>query len=99
MRTRALIVAGLSTLSLAGSALAQPYPLVDLAADRLIQRYQMATCQQLWQERAAARTWPRPPAEQRAIDLLHQDPGARAAFINRIAAPIANKLFECGMIP
>jgi hypothetical protein len=23
----------------------------------------------------------------------------RAAFINKIAAPIANKMFECGMIP
>jgi hypothetical protein len=23
----------------------------------------------------------------------------RTAFINRVAAPIANKLFECGMIP
>jgi hypothetical protein len=23
----------------------------------------------------------------------------RAAFINKIAAPIANKMFECGMVP
>jgi hypothetical protein len=23
----------------------------------------------------------------------------RAEFVNRVAAPIANKMFECGMIP
>jgi hypothetical protein len=99
MRTRAFLVAGLSVLSLAGSALAQPYPLVDQAADKLVQKYQMATCQQLWQERAAAQGRPRSAAEQRAIQLLHEDAGARAEFIGRIAAPIANKMFECGMIP
>ncbi len=99
MRTRAFLVAGLSLLSLAGSAIAQPYPLVDQAADRLIQKYQAATCEQLWQQRAAAQAQPRSAAEQRAIQLLHQDPGARAEFIGRIAAPIANKMFECGMIP
>jgi hypothetical protein len=30
---------------------------------------------------------------------MHTDPQMRAAFINRVAAPIANKMFECGMIP
>jgi hypothetical protein len=28
-----------------------------------------------------------------------QDPQMRNAFIDRIAVPIANKMFECGMIP
>ena len=65
----------------------------------LVQKYQAASCQQLWAERAAAQSRPRSPAEQRAIQLLHQDAGARAEFIGRIAAPIANKMFECGMIP
>jgi hypothetical protein len=37
--------------------------------------------------------------EQRVIQLLRNDPQMRAAFINKIAAPIANKMFECGMIP
>ena len=27
------------------------------------------------------------------------DPQMRTAFINKVAAPIANKMFECGMIP
>jgi hypothetical protein len=42
-----------------------------------------------------------PPSaqEQRAIGILRNDPQMRTEFINRIAAPIANKMFECGMIP
>jgi hypothetical protein len=31
--------------------------------------------------------------------LLHDDAQLRRAFIDRVAAPIANKMFECGMIP
>jgi hypothetical protein len=37
--------------------------------------------------------------EQRALEILHNDPQMRTEFLNRVAAPIANKLFECGMIP
>jgi hypothetical protein len=37
--------------------------------------------------------------EQRAIQILKNDPQMRAAFINKIAPPIANKMFDCGMIP
>jgi hypothetical protein len=37
--------------------------------------------------------------EQRAIGILRNDAGMRTEFINKIAAPIANKMFECGMIP
>ena len=37
--------------------------------------------------------------EQRAIQLLRNDPQMRTEFLNRVAAPIVNKLFECGMIP
>ena len=35
----------------------------------------------------------------RAVQMLQNDPQMRTEFINRVAAPIANKLFECGMIP
>ena len=37
--------------------------------------------------------------EQRAITMLRNDPQMRAEFISKIAAPIANKMFDCGMIP
>ena len=37
--------------------------------------------------------------EQEAIQKLRDNPDMRTAFIDRVAAPIANKMFECGMIP
>jgi hypothetical protein len=40
-----------------------------------------------------------PEREQKAVQLLHEDPQMRSAFINRIAAPVLNKMFECRMIP
>ena len=36
---------------------------------------------------------------RRVIGLLQNDPQMRTAFINQVAGPIANKMFECGMIP
>ena len=37
--------------------------------------------------------------EQKAIQFLKNDQQARTYFINKIAPPIANKLFDCGRIP
>jgi hypothetical protein len=34
-----------------------------------------------------------------AITQLRNNPNMRKAFIDQVAAPIANKMFECGMIP
>ena len=33
------------------------------------------------------------------IQMLRGDPMIRQYFINKIAGPVANKMFECGMIP
>src|SRR5205814_773281 len=78
---------------------AQQYPVMDRIADKVIQKYQTATCEQLWQERAEKGKAPKPQMEQEALQMLKSDPQMRSAFINKVAAPIANKMFECGMIP
>ena len=78
---------------------AQDFPVLDQIAQKVIQKYQQATCEQLWQERAQKGKKPESPMEQRALEMLKSDSQMRAAFINKIAAPIANKMFECGMIP
>ena len=82
------------TLLFAGVAAAQ-YPILDAIADKVIQKYQNSTCEQLWQEKSK----PKPPMEQEIVQKLRSEPQMRLAFINRVAAPIANKMFECGMIP
>ena len=76
---------------------AQQYPMMDVVANKVIAKYQNSTCEQLWEKKAQKA----PPTQQEknAIQLLKGDPQMRAAFINKVAAPIANKMFECGMIP
>jgi hypothetical protein len=78
---------------------AQDFPVLDQIAAKVVQKYQQATCEQLWQERAQKGKKPESPMEQRALEMLKSDSQMRAAFINKVAAPIANKMFECGMIP
>jgi len=83
-----------SALSVAGAAAAQGM-LLDFAADRVIQKYQTSTCAQLKQQRGQPKT----EKEKMAIEFLRNDSQARVAFIDKIAAPVANKMFECGMFP
>jgi len=97
MRKRVLAVAVVAT-GVAAIAYAQ-YPIMDRVADKVIQKYQTSTCEQLWQEKAQKQGEPKPEMEQRAIQLLQQDPQMRQAFFNKVSAPIVNKMFECGMIP
>ncbi len=69
--------------------------LLDYAADRVIQKYQTSTCDQLKQARSEGPS----EKEKLAMDFLRGDEQARVAFIDKIAAPVANKMFECGMFP
>jgi hypothetical protein len=84
----------LPILLFAGASSAQ-YPLLDKAANKTIQKYQNSSCEQLWQERGQ----PKSQREQEAVNFLRNDPQMRRMFIDKVAAPIANKMFECGMIP
>jgi len=85
-------------LSLAGGTYAQDqHPILDQVANKVMMKYQNSTCQQLWAQRANKQ--PPSPQEQKAIQFLKTDPQMRTLFINKVAAPIANKMFECGMIP
>jgi len=81
-------------------AKAQPqeqYPILDKVANKVIQKYQQASCEDLWKQKSAKA----PPSaeEQKVSEFLKNDPQMRTIFINKVAAPIANKMFECGMIP
>jgi hypothetical protein len=98
MKLNAWTLAAVPLLIFAGVALAQ-YPIMDRVADKVIQKYQSSTCEQLWQEKAAGQGKPKSAEEQRAVTFLRQDANMRAAFFNKISAPIVNKMFECGMIP
>jgi hypothetical protein len=82
------------TLLAAGLAVGQGR-ILDMVANKVIQKYQSSTCEQLWEKKGQ----PKSEQEQRAVEFLRNDPQAPTAFLNQVAGPIANKMFECGMIP
>lgn len=83
------------SISIAAGAIAAEGMLLDEAADRVIKKFQESTCEELKVQEK------KPPSEKEkvAIDFLRHDSQARVAFINKIAAPVLNKMFECGLIP
>jgi hypothetical protein len=78
---------------LPGEASAQGM-LADFAADKVITKYQTATCDEL----KAQKRQPPTDKEKEAVEFLRNDSQARIFFINKIAAPVLNKMFDCGMI-
>ena len=83
-----------SALVAAGAVAAQGM-LLDFAADKVIKKYQESTCDQL----KALKKEPPTEKAKMAVEFLRNDSQARVAFIDKIAAPVLNKMFECGMIP
>jgi len=94
MNRKGYLVVGVSALCAAGIAVGQGR-VMDMVASKVITKYQSSSCEQLWQQKGQ----PKSEEEQRAVSFLKNDPQARAAFLNKVAGPIANKMFECGMIP
>lgn len=101
MNRAVLVCAMLSVLVLGGTAWGQEdrYPIMDRIAQKVVQKYQSSSCQELAMKKKQPPAGKQAQVEARAIELLRQDPQMRQEFLNRVAGPIANKLFDCGMIP
>ena len=94
MKKRSVLLVAVAASVVAAVVYAQ-HPILDAVAGKVTQKYQSSTCEQLWQNRGK----PPSPEEQRVLGLLKNDPQMRAEFFNKIAGPVMNKMFECGMIP
>jgi hypothetical protein len=93
--TRAvLIVLAVIVIVAAGGWLSRG-TVLNAAADEVIKKFQAATCEQL----KAQKDEPPSMMKKAAVWLLHAEPQARVAFIDKIAAPVLNKMIECGMAP
>jgi hypothetical protein len=88
------LLVGVSVMGAAALAGGQGM-IMDMVANKVISKYQNASCQQLWAQKGQ----PKSPEQQRAVNILRNDPQARQAFFDKVAGPIVNKMFECGMIP
>ncbi len=94
MVRRSYLLALALTLILVGGAAAQ-HPILDMLAGKVVQKYQSASCEELLAQRGK----PKSEREVEMIQMLKGDPQLRVEFINKIAGPVANKMFECGLIP
>jgi hypothetical protein len=89
-------------LFLALSAQAQPasqYPVLDRVAAAIVQKYQTSSCQQLAAEKQAPPDAQKEAMKDRIGHQLQQDPQMRAALVNKVAAPVVDKMIACGFIP
>ena len=77
----------------------QDYPMLDMIAQKVIDKYNNANCVQLATMKSEKPTGEKAELEARLIQALKNDPQMRKAFLDKVAAPIANRMFECGMIP
>ena len=94
MKKRIAVSIAVAALGAGGLVMGQG-AILDMVANKVIGKYQSSSCEQLW----AKKGQPQSPEEQRAVQFLRNDAQAREAFLNKVAGPIANKMFECGMIP
>jgi len=87
--------AGIAVLLMGVGAASAQYPFLDLVANNVVQKYGSMNCEQVWQQKGK----PKSQQEMELVQTLRNDPHMRIVFINKIAAPVVNKMFECGMIP
>ena len=99
MRRAALFVCMPLLLHVGIVSAQESFPIMERVAQKIIEHYQTSSCQQLALQKKQPPTGEKAQIEQRALQLLRTDPQMRTEFLNRVAAPIANKLFECGLIP
>ena len=92
-----LLVSPLALTLATGTYAQDQHPILDKIAAKVIQKYESSPCQELMQKKAN----PQPPSaeEVKAVQYMKSNPEMRTLFINKVAAPIANKMFACGMIP
>ena len=75
------------------------YPMMDKVAQKVIEKYQTSSCENLSAQKEQPPDPQQAAMKQKVVGMLKSDPKMREHFLNKVAAPIANKMFECGMIP
>jgi len=100
-RLYALVILGALAGATPAVAVAQSssYPLIDKLAAQVVSHYENSSCQQIAAKKQQPPSAQQAQAEQKAVQYLHQNPQAAQYFIGKVATPIANKLFQCGIIP
>jgi hypothetical protein len=107
MRKATLWLVGLISSSMVVTSceqLASNEALLDVAANLVINKYQSASCEEIAQMKpqsgkSSQASGKDAVLQEKAIAMLRKNPEMRQKFINRVAGPIANRMFECNLIP
>lgn len=99
-----LVVTPLSLIMLAmytssASPQQSQYPIMEKVAQKVIEKYHTSSCEDLRAQKAHPPDPQQAAMMQKAVGMLRSDPQMRQQFLNKVAPTIANKMFECGMIP
>ena len=87
MRRRTSLFALVPVLLAVGLASAQEsYPLMEMLAKKVIEKYQTSSCQDLARQKSQPPTGQQAQIEQRAVQALRNDPQMRTAFIRGVRA-------------
>ena len=73
--------------------------MMDKIAQKVIEKYQKSSCEDLKAQKEQPPDPQQAAMKQKAVAALKNDPKMREQFLNKVAGPIANKMFECGMVP
>ncbi|HBQ98364.1 MAG: hypothetical protein J7545_02910 [Roseofilum sp. SBFL] len=76
--------------------------LMDVATNLVTQKFVNSSCEDLSQIKStdpSQATGPEAALQKKAIEMLRSNPQVREEFINRVAPQIANRMFECELIP
>lgn len=99
---KGLVAAAMISMMSTVPAIAQTPPemppdgaMLDMVTGMVVQKYKSSSCEDLKAKKGE------PPAEivEAAVAFLRSNPPLRVKFINKIAPSVANKMFDCGMIP
>jgi len=86
-------------LSASGANAQSQRPMLDQAANKIVAKYQTTSCEDLAKERQTPPSARKAQIEGGAGRMLREDASLRAAFVAKVAAPIADKMIVCGFIP
>ena len=94
-----VVLVSVSVAAVTTARQAAPTPIMDAVAQKVIQKYQNASCADLMVKKTTPPTDEQVQKRAQAVQAMRDNPAMRQAFIDKVAAPIANKMFDCGMIP
>ena len=98
-RASVLLAATLFCCFIGGVRAQSDHPIMDKIAEKVIEKYKNTSCQQLAAQRGKPKTGKREAIVERVVRMLREDAELRKAFLEKVAAPIADKLLECELIP